>query len=105
MTTYTWTGASGADWSVAGDWSPAGGPPGIADFAFIQSGGTVSIGQAATVDGLNLAAGVMLSIANGVAFTVAGSIDTDGAIFDSGTLVIAGPSVALTGGGAIPKRG
>jgi hypothetical protein len=57
MTTYTWIGANGADWSVAGDWSQPGGPPGISDVAFILSGATVDVGEAQSVDGLNLAAG------------------------------------------------
>jgi len=46
MTSYTWTGADGADWSVGGNWSPAGGPPGFADTAIVESGGTLSISQA-----------------------------------------------------------
>jgi len=32
-TDYTWIGASGGDWSVAGSWNPGGGPPLAADSA------------------------------------------------------------------------
>src|ERR1019366_6657064 len=87
MTTYTWTGANGADWSVAGDWSPAGGPPEISDVAFILSGGTVDVGEAQSIDGLNLAAGAQLVLAD-FPFTVAGSIDAAGLIVAGGTLVV-----------------
>jgi len=61
MTTYTWIGATAGDWSAAGDWTPAGGPPGSVDTASILAGGTVSVTQAESIDGLNLAPGAMLS--------------------------------------------
>jgi hypothetical protein len=104
MTTYTWTGASGADWSLAGDWSPAGGPPGIGDAAVIQSGGTVSVGEAESIDALSLAAGTQLLL-SAAPFTVAGSIDNAGLMLVGGTLVVAGPAVALTGSGLLALSG
>jgi hypothetical protein len=104
MTTYSWIGASGADWSVAGDWSPAGGPPGIADVAIIPDGGTVSVGQPESIDLLSLAGGAMLALTR-FPFTVAGSIDNAGLILDGATLVVAGAAVTLDGGGTLALSG
>jgi hypothetical protein len=104
MTTYTWIGANAADWSVAGDWSQPGGPPGISDVAFILSGATVDVGEAQSVDGLNLAAGAQLLLAD-FPFTVAGSIDNGGLIVAGGTLVVAGSAVTLSGGGTLALSG
>jgi hypothetical protein len=36
MSTYTWTNSAGGTWDVAGNWSPAGGPPGANDSAVID---------------------------------------------------------------------
>ena len=98
MTTYTWTGANGADWSVPGDWSPASGPPGIADTAIIQSGGTVNVSEAESIDVLSLGAGAQLLL-SASPFTVAGTIDNSGLIIAGGTLVVAGAGVTLDGTG------
>ena len=39
--TYTWNG-TGAAWDVAGDWNPAGGPPGLLDTATFNDTGTAT---------------------------------------------------------------
>ena len=104
MTTYTWTGVNGADWSVAGDWSPAGGPTGIADFAVILGGATVDVAEAESINVLNLAAAAQLLLPR-FQFTVAGSIDNSGLIVDGGMLEVAGSAVTLTGGGTLALSG
>ncbi len=104
MATYTWTGADGADWSVAGDWSPASGPPGISDTADILSGGTVSVGEAQSIEVLSLGAGAQLLL-SAAPFTVAGSVDNGGLILVGGTLVVAGSAVTLSGAGTLALGG
>jgi hypothetical protein len=50
MASYTWKGVSG-DWNLAGDWTPAGGPPKSTDSATINGTATDTI----TVDTADVA--------------------------------------------------
>jgi len=104
MSTYSWIGASGADWSVAGNWSPAGGPPGFVDTAIIQSGGTASVGQAESISVLSVAAGAQL-VLSAATFDVVLTLDNDGLIFAGGTLLAYGPAVTLDGSGTLALSG
>ncbi len=99
MPNYTWTGADGADWNVAADWSPAGGPPGVADIGLIAAGRTASVGSAAAILGLTIGAGAALQIGAGVGFRLDGAINNGGVIFDAGTLVAGQATVDLFGAG------
>jgi len=62
----TWFGGTG-DWSVAGNWNPAG-VPGSADTAIID-GGSVTLNSAATVAGFTM---------NGGTFTGSGTLTVTG---------------------------
>ncbi len=102
--TFIWVGLNGADWSVAGDWSPVG-PPGAANIAIVESGASVSIGSTASAAVLDLADGATLKVAAGATFASGGVIDNDGIFQDAGTLVIAGALVTLDGGGTLTLDG
>ena len=82
MTSYTWNGVSG-DWNLAGNWTPAGGPPTTSDAATINGTATDSI----TVDTADVANSLTLSDANA-------TLDDDGA---SASLTIGG-TLAMSAG-------
>src|SRR5690349_5085156 len=105
MTTYTWTGANGADWSIAGDWTPSGGPPGAADTAFVLAGGTVTIGEAQSIDVLSIAAGALLSSSVFGPLTVTGAIQNDGVLGISAQLVVSASRVTISGSGTLELEG
>ena len=104
MATYTWDGPANADWSLAADWLPLGGPPGLADQAIVPGGSSVAVGTASAVGVLDLLAGAVLKVGAGAAFTVAGSIADAGALFVAGTMLAAG-TVTLDGSGGLALIG
>ena len=68
--TYTWAGATGADWSTAGSWSPSG-PPGSADTAAFA---TMSGNPSATITGTPTAAAVTMTGAGVLTLGGAGTL-------------------------------
>lgn len=103
--TFTWTNTSGGNWSVAANWSPAGGPPGAADTALITNNGTYGVTNSgvASVSVLTLggAAGTQTFLQSSGNFTL-GSAGTGNsqAVLNvtggtlggaAGSLVLAGP--------------
>jgi hypothetical protein len=103
MTTYKWqTGVSG-DWSITGDWTPAGTPNAATDDAVIAAGGTYAVsigaGESFTVGGVTLdAAAATLSVASGGTLILAG---TAAVIVNQGTFQLDG----LLQGGTIESAG
>ena len=95
--TFTWRVASG-DWFTAGNWSPAG-PPGAADTAVLNNGGTIMLGAAATVSSFTLSNG---TLTGGGALTVTGAMTwTDGAMFNGNGRVKIASSATMTISGAV----
>ncbi len=108
MTTYTWLSGLSANWAVAADWTPGGGPPQTAaDTALINAAGiyTVTIGTTKnyTIGGLILnAAGGELYISKASTLNIAGPAPniavTAGTLYVAGTLVDAGAFSVASGG-------
>jgi hypothetical protein len=108
---YTWQGP-GNIWSAAGNWMPAGGPPGTnaADTAAINSGPAITLDVNETIAGLTMnSAAAFLSIpanqtltVNGPAMLTQGRITlTGGTLAGTGTLTITNlSSVTASGTGS-----
>jgi hypothetical protein len=82
MATFTWKAGTSADWSVAGDWTPLGGPPGTvatnADIATLGIGRakysvTIKASETFDINTLNIAGTTGLP----TALSIAGSLFTD----------------------------
>jgi autotransporter-associated beta strand protein len=51
---YTWTGASSLNWNDAGNWTPAGGPPGPADDIIIENQDLILLTQSEAVNSITI---------------------------------------------------
>lgn len=88
QTDYTWVGASGAPWTVEGNWTPAGGPPGVNDNVIWNSGST----NPAMVNASNFTFND-LTLNGGTQFTQVGSSNTSPISFNvNGNMVHTGTS-------------
>ncbi len=86
-TTYTWTQVGPGDWAEAANWSPSGGPPGIADTAIISSGNGTLTGT-----------GVAGTLKTTIVTTVTGHISVaNDVLLDLTTLKVAGGTIDVGG--------
>jgi hypothetical protein len=102
-TTYTWNNVSGGDFSTAGDWTPAGGPPttgDTADLVALTGAYTVTEDTGATIASIETAASRILSITSG-AFTV--TAGTGGGA-NAGTISV-GDNTTFNAGGTFDNTG
>lgn len=92
QTTYTWTGATGAAWLTAGNWSPTGGPPNstthIASFGGSNTATSVGL-NTNTQSSTNLAAITFVS-GTSTANLAIGNSGTSGS---GGTITFAGTTI------------
>lgn len=114
-TVYTWNGGNGK-WSVAGNWSPPGGPPNNFDTAIIPTG-TVTLDALYSVKNLTLGAGATLNItkwslnfvtddpAKTCLVTNDGRIELNATGSDTAALNATGNVVTLTGSGEVVLGG
>ena len=76
-TSYTWNTTSDGNWSVAGNWTPGGGPPSSNDTARVDNNTganvTVSVNNDYTVNNLKIDAGDAVSVNNGKYFHLGGT--------------------------------
>lgn len=97
QTTYFWSGGTG-DWSVAGNWTPATGPPGVGDTAVVLSGALVTVDADISVDSLAIGGGVLERGTGNTLTVLTGMSWTDGDIAGAGTLEVAvGAGLSITG--------
>jgi hypothetical protein len=81
--TYQWSNPADGDWNDAGNWSPAGGPPGPTDNAVIDTGSPLTItldNGLITVADLTVGSGVKLDIESGSNLVVNGTLQNAGDI-------------------------
>jgi hypothetical protein len=99
-TTKTWAGASGADWSVAGNWTPSGIPT-SADIVDIGAGanvivsgtancGKLSITSAGTVGMVTVNMGGTLNVNNAATTINAAIVLNGGTLVNNGTMTVTG---------------
>ena len=99
-TTKTWAGASGADWSVAGNWTPSG-IPAITDIVDIGAGanvivsgtadcGKLSITSAGTLGKVTVNMGGTLNVTNAATTVNATIVLNGGTLVNNGTMTVTG---------------
>ena len=92
--TYTWFGGTG-DWSLAGNWTPGGGPPSFSDLAVINLG-AASLSSGASMSGLTMGGGQLVGTGT---LTVSGAATwSGGSMNDAGTTQFNGP-LSISGSG------
>ncbi len=113
MTTYTWDGITG-DWSDAGDWNPASGPPTATDATLIAAGGpayvvsvdssdaALSLDLSSSSATLDISSGGVLSLATTLLMTSGVLAVGNGGLLEIGTGIdLLGGALQLDAGGAI----
>ncbi len=92
---YTWTGATSGDWSVAGNWSPAG-VPGSADDAVLTAAGQAPVlSTSVSATNVTVPNGVTLSL-GGNTLTASGNVSA-GTTITNGTLIMTGNGTTVQG--------
>jgi hypothetical protein len=94
----TWAGAAGADWSVAGNWSPSGVPT-ATDDVIVNAGADVVVAGSAVCRKLTITSATAGGLAK---VTVTGTLNVDGSATPG---VVSGQSVIVLAGGTIDNQG